>query len=246
MSYLTPQDNLARLALNPYPGRGIIIGTDDIGRRAIQVYWIMGRSKNSRNRVFACDGGRLYTEAADPAKMEDPSLVIYNAMDEVDGCFVVSNGDQTDLVIETLEEDRGSSLHDALIEERYEPDAPNFTPRITGICELIGGVCYNELAILRQSDLLNEKCVRFFYKFFEINPGIGFCLTTYQGDGEPLPAFVGEPYPVPLVGEPEHILETYWQSLNPENLVALAVKAIDFGTEQSKIAIRNRFEKVAS
>jgi IMP cyclohydrolase len=246
MFELDPQENLVILRANPYPGRGLIIGINAFGTHAVQIYWIMGRSQNSRNRIFRHEGGRLFTAVANPAEVTDPSLIFYNAMDEATGVFVVSNGRQTDSVIEILKDDSPLTFPEMLEAWQYEPDEPHFTPRITGTCRLIEqGLCQTELVLLRRSTFLEgNQCLRCHYDCGQIKPGIGFCLTTYAGDGNPLPPFTGEPFPLPLPTQPDETLETYWQALNPENRVALAVKTIDLGSGQSEIIIRNRFAPI--
>ncbi len=240
---------LMGLAQNPYPGRGIVIGTSEDGLHAVQIYWIMGRSLNSRNRIFSVNGGCLFTEPADPTKVKDPSLIIYNAMTEYRGVFIVSNGDQTDTVFKRLQDNASSTLRTMLADEKYEPDDPNFTPRITGICYAAFGFCLTELSILRRSELVgnhdDDDCQRSYHEYNQIIPGFGFCLHTYSGDGDPLPAFTGEPYVVPIKGNLTEVTEKYWSVLNPENRVALAVKFINLSTHKSKIKVINRFAKVA-
>lgn len=241
---------VVKLRCNPYPGRGIVIGTSEDGLYAVQVYWIMGRSDNSRNRIFATEGGRLFTEAADPSKMKDPALVIYNAMREYHRSFVVSNGDQTDTVAEELDFSADITLSDALMNRVYEPDVPNYTPRITGMCTIDNdGICSAELAILRKSELAVEwesgdDCQRFYYQLGHIAPGFGFCVTTYMGDGNPLPAFTGEPYPVLLHGDIGQVIMNYWQLLNPDNRVSIAVKFIEIATGKFQIEIVNKYSRV--
>jgi len=137
----TARLNLKGLSQNPYPGRGIVIGTSEDGLYAVQIYWIMGRSENSRNRVFCVSGGVLFTEGADPAKVKDPSLIIYNAMNEYCGVFIVSNGDQTDTAVIRLTSNASATLRDMLVHRQFEPDVPNFTPRITGVCKPCNSRC---------------------------------------------------------------------------------------------------------
>lgn len=238
--------NLQKLAKNSYPGRGIVVGTSADGHHLVQIYWIMGRSENSRNRIFKSDGGRLYTEAADPSKMKDPRLIIYNAMAEDRGSFVVSNGDQTDTVIKSFKRTEGSILSWALFTRQYEPDSPNFTPRITALCTAVSpGNCFTQLSILRKSELSqgfsNDHCERFYYEYGNITPGFGYCITTYLGDGNPLPAFVGEPYLMPVGNDMAEVAKQYWSTLNWENRVSLAVKFIDLKTFTSKIEIINQY-----
>lgn len=231
--------NFFKLQKNVYPGRGIVVGLDEDGENLVQVYWIMGRSENSRNRVFLNDGGRLYTEAADPSKVKDPSLIIYNAMREADRRFVVSNGRQTDAVLKELR--AGGSMYQTLLHSTYEPDAPNFTPRITAQCSLVGP-CLFEMAILRKSRF-DDVCERQFFCYEKVPKGIGMCFTTYLGEGDPLPSYRGEPHALPLLGDIENIAEMYWTALDAENKVSLAVKFINQKSEASALSIRNKYKK---
>ncbi|MCL5270606.1 MAG: IMP cyclohydrolase [bacterium] len=230
--------NYEALQHNPYPGRGIVVGMDESGRLMVQVYWIMGRSANSRNRIFESEWGELRTAAADPTKVKDPSLIIYNAMRELKDVYIVSNGDQTDTIYQGLL--AGVSFSQALNTRQYEPDAPNYTPRISAICSLREGVPVAEMSILKRSPF-GEACDRqtFRYEFFA--PGIGRCVTTYEGDGDPLPPFRGEPLLMPLAGEGEDIARNYWDALDLENRVALAVKTIDIANGTSDIMIINQY-----
>ena len=237
------EKNMLALSQNSYPGRGIVMGMNETGGYVIQVYWIRGRSENSRNRIFGIEGGRLFTEAADPVKVKDSSLIIYNAMLESHRHFVVSNGVQTDKVIDGIL--AAYTFQGSLRGLEYEPDAPNFTPRITGICslDLVGREDpFFGLDIIRKSPWDNS-CDRFFYRYDKIESGFGYCLTTYTGDGNPLPPFAGEPLLMPLLGDIDAVLDTYWKALNEENRVALAVKFIALqGT--SWIKVTNKFTKV--
>jgi hypothetical protein len=234
--------NLAeRLGANPYPGRGLVLGLDDQAHYLIQVYWIMGRSENSRNRVFATDGKRVWTEPADPAKVKDPSLIIYNAMREVPGgALVVSNGDQTDTICDALE--AGGTLEEALAKRDYEPDAPNFTPRISGVYDLRRIPFAAILSLLRRG-AFGDATDRFLWRYEEMEPGYGYCITTYMGDGDPLPAFAGEPFIVPLVGDMGAIACEFWSTLNDANKVALCVKAIDPKSLATNVVILNKLQK---
>lgn len=240
--------NLAALARNPYPGRVIIIGLDQKGENLVQVYAIMGRSENSRNRVFGYEGGRIFTEAANPSKMKDPRLVIYNAMREVlvrdmDSTMnVVSNGDQTDKVADGYNEDK--SFQWAMSQCTYEPDEPNFTPRITACSYwLRSGKPVGIMSLLRKSPW-SDECDRHLYELNGFGQGFGHCLTTYQGDGNPLPAYRGEPRLMPLLGDLDWIADMYWEMLNPDNRVSLAVKFIP-RLGLSSTVIRNQYLKVA-
>jgi hypothetical protein len=235
------QANLDALRSNPYPGRGIVVGLDQSGKYLVQVYWIMGRSENSRNRIFEADNetGRLYTEAADATKMKDPSLVIYNAMRERGPHFIVSNGDQTDTVAESP---APLLLNVALRGRKYEPDAPNFTQRISATSSLSKGRPYIQMVILRKS-LFGEQCDRFLYEYTP-HPGFGHCITTYAGDGDPLPAFCGDPLLMPLAAGLKEVAEAYWQALDEANRVSLAVKFIEIGNGRSDIHIINKYNQV--
>jgi hypothetical protein len=246
--------NLFNLSLNPYPGRGIVCGLDETGEFLVQVYWIMGRSENSRNRVFVCPhlfDGLLSTEAADPSKVKDPSLIIYNAMNEVllrndTVLYVVSNGSQTDDV--ASETDPAMSLNDRLLDFEYEPDEPNFTPRITATSSWDAPVVSRdpwllniEMSILRKSMWSNE-CDRLLYNINDVGKGYGYCFHTYACDGEPLPAFHGEPYLLPLQGDASQIASKFWETLDPDNRVSLAVKFIP-RDGPSHIVIINKYAK---
>ena len=240
---LVAQRNMLVLGENLYPGRGIVTGMNDAGDHAVQVYWIMGRGSNSRNRVFDKVGGRVFTEAADPAKMENPSLIIYNAMDEATmGCgsrlFAVSNGEQTDKIV--------ANGMGVLANYQYEPDTPNFTPRISGAVIFCG--CNQEpphfsLTILRKS-LWDEACERHYYSYDKVGNGYGYCLTTYAGDGNPLPSFRGEPLLMPITGDINAVADAYWNALNEQNRVSLAVKFIPVNGEPSSVHVKNKFSKV--
>ena len=223
------------LAENVYPGRGIVIGRnhEDSG---IVIYWIMGRSSNSRNRIFRHENGILLTEAADPSLVEDPSLIIYNAMRDVDDCVVVTNGSQTDTICEGLKQ--GESFYSSLHTEKHEPDVPNFTPRISGMIEQkISSVT---LAKISKSDFSDEQSVYHFYRYNYIAPGYGYCVTTYMRDGNPLPAFEGDPLLLTLEGDAEQIANSYWQKLNPDNRISLFVRELKKSGED-RLKIINRF-----
>lgn len=231
--------NLEALSRNPYPGRGIVLGRT-FCLNPVQIYWIMGRSEGSRNRILEPipeKHGWLRTCIADQSKFQgDPSLLIYTAMAEEPDNFVVSNGAQTDAVMK-----RGIGT---LNDWRYEPDKPNFTPRITGITRLWpGDVLDTRLIMLRKSDSGYDECDRFDYVYGKATRGFGFFISTYEGDGNPLPAFHGEPLILPIEDDdPAQIAEAFWSVLNPENRVALAVKVIPH-EGPSKIKIINRHEK---
>lgn len=230
------------VARNPYPGRGLVMGRAEREPAWLQVYWIMGRSPNSRNRVFVAAGGELRTEAADPARVSDPSLIIYEAMLELPGVFLVSNGDQTRTAFEVME--AGGRFEDALEMREREPDAPNFTPRISGLIDLrLGGAAF-AFSILKANPAEPSLTDRSTYRPAPPAPGFGLCLTTYQGDGNPLPPFRGEPLWLPLAGSADHVADAYWDALDCDNRVALAVKEIPATGGASRIVLRNRFRRV--
>lgn len=233
--------NFNDLSRNPYPGRGIVVGLDDTGDYMIQVYWIMGRKARNRNRVFLQeeDVGRLYTEPVDPSLVEDPSLIIYNAMRERPPHYIVSNGDQTDTVFDRL--GRPPYLEQALEDRMYENDKPDFTQRITAVSSLSKGGPYAQMSILRRSR--SGRCDTATY-CLGLEAGFGFCITTYSGDGNPLPPFRGEPLLMPLMGSREEIAQSYWRVLNEENRISLAVKSIERGNGRSDIYIINRYQQV--
>jgi len=223
---------------NPYPGRGLVIGRSEKDTWVI-LYWIMGRSANSRNRRFAAEGGSLRTEPVDPALVKDPSLIIYDAMLDLPGIFLVSNGDQTRNMYETLK--NGGTIEEALSGREREPDAPNFTPRINGMLRISESSASAVLAILKANALDPAFTDRYYY--YPAMPAVGYgCgLTTYSGDGDPLPAFVGDPLLLPCRGKAEGILEAYWKALDAENRVSLALKEITNQGAKSRILVRNRF-----
>jgi IMP cyclohydrolase len=231
----------ARLAENLYPGRGLIIGREP-GGGWLQVYFIMGRSEQSRNRHFVVEGTTLRTEAVDPSKVDDPSLIIYRAMAELPGVYVVTNGDQTDTVVDEL--GTGGSFEAALATREREPDAPNYTPRISGVLDSSVDKANPVLAlnILRANDDDPARTDRSTFRPAVPAPGFGLALTTYEGDGSPLPPFRGDPLWMPLSGNAESVAETYWSALDADNRVALAVKAIDLASGASEIIVRNRFK----
>jgi IMP cyclohydrolase len=221
-----------------YPGRGLVVGRDSAADW-LQVYWIMGRSENSRNRRFVAEGGTLRTEAVDPSKLADPSLVIYEAMLERPGLYLVSNGDQTRTAYEGLA--RGESFEEALANREREPDAPHYTPRITALLDLSRERPALALSILRASDGDAAATDRTSFRPAPPPPGLGRGLTTYRGDGDPLPSFRGDPLWLPLAGGAEDVLDAFWQALDAGNRVALAVKRVPAVGGPGTILVRNRF-----
>lgn len=249
-SVRTMQDNLVRLGENPYPGRGIIIGPNSSGDSAMEVYWVMGRSEGSRARVLvneqdskSKDGGRVIrTEPYDLPEGTDTSLIIYNAMRRIGNTHVVSNGDQTDTIVEHLRD--GKSFRDALETREYEPDAPNYTPRVSGYTTVGSvapglGVKYGLSTIRRGTHTGIPLRWYFEDSMREGDQGVGNCLHTYTGDGNPLPSFDGTPYSVPLGETVDEVAETYWKTLNADNRVALVVKGIRIASGEETYRIIN-------
>ena len=234
--------NLQRhLRENPYPGRGLILGRSADGAAWLQVYWIMGRGENSRNRRFVVDGSSMRTEAVDPARLSDPTNVIYEAMLELPDLYVVSNGDQTRTIVEALA--AGGSFEDALATREREDDAPNYTPRISGLLDLRGHMHGAPprvaISILRAADADAAQSDRITTRPALPPPGLGLGITTYAGDGDPLPPFRGDPLWLPLAGGVGHVLATYWDALDADNRVALAVKTIPLDGGPGRILVRN-------
>lgn len=224
------------LSTNSYPGRGIVLGKSKDGKNAVIAYFIMGRSVNSRNRIFEeNDRGGIRTKAFDESKMEDPSLIIYNPVLKLDGVTIVTNGDQTDTIYDFMS--KGESYHEALVTREYEPDYPNYTPRISGIVKENGD--YN-LSILK-SNLGQPTCVRFFYEYPAV-AGMGHFIHTYKCDGNPIPSFEGEPTPVEIDGDIDEFTDMIWESLNDDNKVSLFTRFINLetGEEQTRIINKNK------
>lgn len=245
-------ENFITLGENPYPGRGIVAGTDGTGMNLVQVYWIMGRSESSRNRKLAKDEkiGQLWTEVAFPEKLKegtDMSLLIYNAMREDCGFYAVSNGKQTDDIIDAYSRpsiNANEAFRKGLSDYGFEPDWPHCTPRISSFFYLAPGpkpMIRSEMSILRRKYPDSEEVERAFFSFPNLIPGVGFCIHTYDGPGDPLPSFNEEPYPVLLEGDIKTITERFWEALDPHNIVSLATKFIDTKTGQSKIVIVNKY-----
>lgn len=234
--------NLLVLRDNPYPGRGIISGLNEARTKIFQIYWLMGRGVDSRNRIFVEeDDGYVRTDLADPNRMPaDTNLIIYCAMMEDEEYYVVSNGRQTRDILSSMLD--GASHYEGLQHWQYEPDAPNYTPRITASYSLEEKSL--EISIIKKSSFgLGCDCQMFRYE--KLSPGIGYGITTYEGDGNPLPPFRGEPFPIPLEGTAEEVAKALWANLNPDNRVALAIKAIDVATGESSIHIINKYQAVS-
>ena len=221
-----------------YPGRGIVIGRSKDGGKAVIAYFIMGRSVNSRNRVFSVEGDGIRTEAFDPSLMKDPSLVIYAPVRVFGRTTVVTNGDQTDTIYDYLKE--GKAFEDALRTREFEPDAPNFTPRISGTATVQSDrFCY-QLSILKSADGNPAECQRQFFDYPNPIPGEGRFIHTYTGDGDPIPSFEGEPERVEIRGDIDAITGEIWDNLNEDNKVSLFVRLIDLETGETETRIVNK------
>ena len=236
--------NLEReLRENTYPGRGIVIGRSADGSKAVTAYFIMGRSSNSRNRVFVEDGEGIRTQAFDPSKMEDPSLIIYAPVRVLGNKTIVTNGDQTDTIYEGL--DRQMTFEQSLRTREFEPDGPNYTPRISGVMHIENGK-YNYAMSILKSDMGDpSSCLRFTFAFENPKAGQGRFIHTYDGDGSPLPSFTGEPTPVDLGEDFTADIDTFtdrvWDALNEDNKVSLFVRFINIadGTYETRIVNKN-------
>ena len=219
-----PERNFARhIASNSYPGRGLIIGRSAVDDTWLMLYWIMGRSAHSRNRRLEIEGPVLRTEPVDLSRLDAPELIIYPAMLELPGIYIVSNGDQTQTIYDALRS--GGAFDDAVATREREPDAPNYTPRISGLLELSGSPAMT-LNILKANPVDPARTDRVTYRPAAPPPGLGLCLTTYAGDGDPLPGFSGDPLVMPVEGGAEEVMETYWNALDRENRIAIAVKRV--------------------
>ncbi|NCB29205.1 MAG: inosine monophosphate cyclohydrolase [Clostridia bacterium] len=220
---------------NAYPGRGILLGRSADGKSAVAAYFIMGRSGNSRNRIFAQTEDGIRTEAFDPSKMVDPSLIIYHPVRLYDGRLIVTNGDQTDTIWEGMK--RGEAPEAALRTREFEPDEPNYTPRISGVIERDGAY---QLSILKSFEGDPACCKRFFFEYDKPVAGLGHFIHTYQCDGDPLPSFEGEPKTVRIEGDAQALADMLWEHLNPDNKVSLYVRYTDLTTGACTQIIRNK------
>lgn len=225
---------------NPYPGRGIIIGRSADGKYAVTAYFIMGRSENSRNRVFIKDGEGIRTQAFDPSKMKDPSLIIYAPVRVLGNKTIVTNGDQTDTIYEGM--DNQLTFEQSLRTREFEPDAPNYTPRISGIMHVENGKYNYAMSILKSNQGDPSSCNRFTFAYENPKAGEGRFIHTYMGDGNPLPSFEGEPELVGIDGNIDEFTNLVWNSLNEDNKVSLFVRYIDIetGSYESRIMNKNK------
>ena len=231
-------DLAAELGNNTYPGRGIVIGKSADGTKAVAAYFIMGRSENSRNRVFVEDGEGIRTQAYDPAKLKDPSLIIYAPVRVLGNKTIVTNGDQTDTIYEGM--DKQLTFEQCLRCREFEPDGPNFTQRISGIMHIEGGRYNYALSILKSADGNPESCQRYTFAYESPLKGEGHFIHTYMHDGNPLPSFEGEPKRVAIEGNIDEFTEMVWKNLNEENKVSLFVRFIDVATGKYETRIVNK------
>ena len=226
-----------RLEGNTYPGRGIVLGITPDGKKAAAAYFIMGRSVNSRNRVFRLEPDGIRTEAYDPAKMEDPSLIIYHPVRQLGRALIVTNGDQTDTIREFLE--KGKTMEEGLRTRKFEHDGPNWTPRISGLLSPDGSY---KMSILKSSDAEGTGCNRYTFDFDSI-AGLGHFLHTYVCDGNPvIPTFQGEPERVEIPQDMDAFVNTLWNNLNEDNKISLFVRYTDLATGEYRQKIINRYE----
>lgn len=223
---------------NSYPGRGIVIGRSADGRYAVTAYFIMGRSVNSRNRVFVPDGEGIRTQAFDPSKLSDPSLIIYAPVRVLGNKTIVTNGDQTDTIYELM--DKQCTFEQALRTREFEPDAPNYTPRISGIMHIENNSYNYAMSILKSNNGDPSSCNRFTFAYNNPKAGEGRFIHTYMGDGNPLPSFEGEPTLVDITGDIDAFTELVWNNLNEENKVSLFVRYIDIETGKYETRIVNK------
>ena len=228
------------LADNTYPGRGIVLGLDETGKKAVAAYFIMGRSENSRNRVLAEKDGGIITKAFDESKMVDPSLIIYAPVRVPDAVHtIVTNGDQTDTVFDGLK--AGKTFEEALRGREFEPDGPNYTPRISGLLTVENGSFGYQMSILKSNDGDPSQCLRYTFDYSAAPAGEGHFISTYRHDGNPLPSFEGEPKKVNIPDDIDAFTSALWESLNSSNKVSLFTRYIDIqtGVYESRIVNKN-------
>lgn len=248
--WILAEEKLDELAENPYPGRGLLQGLNRMGDTALQAYWVMGRSENSRSRILVNEDDVVRTEAWDDSMVTDPSLIIYDAMRtlrDTHDVHIVSNGDQTNTIFGSLM--NGQNFAVALKEREYEPDAPNYTPRISGIIvpylrPSAGQLAERGFSVIRRDKQSGRPIHGYFRNVLEKSDrGFGQCVHTYTGDGDPLPAFDGEPFEVPMGFGVDDTAEVFWDALNTDNRVALVVKGIHLATRSTEYRIINAHEE---
>ncbi len=237
MSIFTTPPVSERIAGNPYVGRGIVIGKTADGTRALFAYFIMGRSENSRNRVFVKQGDTLVTRPYDESKVQDPSLIIYSAIRSLENQIIVTNGDQTDTIYDGLR--AGKSFAETLTTRSFEPDDPNWTPRISGLLTFGASDFSYQMSILKSADAEGSACARFTFAYPALC-GVGHFIHTYQGDGTPLPTFCGEPERVQIPNSIDVFADELWSNLDAENKISLYVRTIDLRTGASEERLINK------
>ncbi|MDD6805283.1 MAG: IMP cyclohydrolase [Lachnospiraceae bacterium] len=232
------QSLAAELSSTTYPGRGIVIGQSQDGKYAVTAYFIMGRSVNSRNRVFVEDGQGIRTQAFDPSKLSDPSLIIYAPVRVLGKDTIVTNGDQTDTIYEGMK--AGKSFEQSLRVRKFEPDEPNYTPRISGVMHIEDGQFEYAMSILKSNDGDPDCCNRYTFTYDNPKNGEGRFIHTYMQDGDPLPSFEGEPTKVDITGDIDSFTNLVWDNLNEDNKVSLFVRFIEIRTGKTETRIVNK------
>lgn len=235
MKMISIEDELKN---NSYPGRGIIIGRSADGTKAVTAYFIMGRSENSRNRIFVEEGKGIRTQAFDPSKLVDPSLIIYAPVRVLGNKTIVTNGDQTDTIYEGM--DRQMTFEQSLRSREFEPDAPNYTPRISGIMHIENGGYNYAMSILKSNNGNPDSCHRYTFAYENPAAGEGHFIHTYMHDGDPLPSFEGEPKRVEIPDSLDALTTLLWDNLNPDNKVSLFVRMIDLESGETETRIVNK------
>ena len=227
------------LSQNAYPGRGIVIGKTPDGKKAVTAYFIMGRSSNSRNRVFVTEGEGIRTEAFDPSKLEDPSLIIYAPVRVLNNYTIVTNGDQTDTIFDGMS--KGETFEQSLRIREFEPDGPNYTPRISGIMKVENNTFHYAMSILKSNNGNPDACNRYTFTYENPVNGEGHFIHTYMHDDNPLPSFEGEPKLVAIDNDMDAFAKMLWENLNEDNKVSLFVRYIDIetGSYETKIINKN-------
>lgn len=226
-----------RLTGNPYPGRGVVLGKSADGKKAVAAYFIMGRSNNSRNRVFVMQDDSLYTKPFDASLVEDPSLIIYAAVRKIGNHLIVTNGDQTDTIYMGIA--AGMSFAESLESRRFEPDAPNWTPRISGLISFENKDFSYQMSILKSGDAEGTVCSRYTYRYTSL-PGLGHFIHTYITDGNPIPTFCGEPERIAVPNDIDEFTNEIWNSLDANNKISLYVSYTDLETGEETIRIVNK------
>jgi len=222
---------------NTYPGRGIIIGKTPDGAKAMTAYFIMGRSENSRNRIFTEKDGEVFTEPFDAARVQDPSLIIYAAIRQYENNLIVTNGNQTDTIFDGLK--AGKTFSAALESREFEPDGPNFTPRISGMLTFGNGDFTYQMSILKSADAEGSACNRFTYSYAPLS-GLGHFIHTYVCDGNPIPTFQGEPERIAVCDDIDDMASRLWASLNEQNKISLYVRYVDLKTGRAENRLINK------